>query len=164
MKRILVLLAALALALPQAKAQDGLSEAQKNLRTEIFGFLKNEGFVPEIDDDGDITFKREGHAHWIIVSRNDDSPMFVTMMRSAPYVENYDKNRALHASEELNLYKTVKVECADDYAVIKSQMYLTDPAAFESVFYQLLEVMSNAYGDYPSEYAGATPCGAEAAL
>ena len=48
--------------------------------------------------------------HWITVSSADSSPFFVTVIRSAPYVENYDYDRVLHAADELNLYKTVKVE------------------------------------------------------
>ncbi len=108
-----------ALTLPRAAAQDSLNAEQQALRSELYEFLKGEGYLPEIDGDGDIAFKAEGEMHWITVSSADSSPFFVTVIRSAPYVENYDYDRVLHAADELNLYKTVKVEANDGFAVIK---------------------------------------------
>ena len=115
-----------ALTLPRAAAQDSLNAEQQALRSELYEFLKGEGYLPEIDGDGDIAFKAEGEMHWITVSSADSSPFFVTVIRSAPYVENYDYDRVLHAADELNLYKTVKVEANDGFAVIK-KLHVSPP-------------------------------------
>ena len=152
-----------ALTLPRAAAQDSLNAEQQALRSELYDFLKGEGYLPEIDGDGDIAFKAEGEMHWITVSSADSSPFFVTVIRSAPYVENYDYDRVLHAADELNLYKTVKVEANDGFAVIKSSMYLRRAAAFENVFPKLLEVMDDAYEDFIREYENTRMCGEERA-
>ncbi|HIW98293.1 MAG TPA: hypothetical protein H9866_07395 [Candidatus Tidjanibacter gallistercoris] len=159
MKKMLLLFAAIALALPQAAAQEELSADQRALRTELYDFLKREGYVPEIDGDGDIAFKVQGDTHWITVSAVDDSPYYVTIMRGAPYIEDYDYDRVLHAADELNLYKTAKVEAYDDFAVIKSSMYLRRASAFEDVFDKLLEVMDDVYEDFVPEYKNARLCG-----
>ena len=106
-----------ALTLPRAAAQDSLNAEQQALRSELYDFLKGEGYLPEIDGDGDIAFKAEGEMHWITVSDVDSSPFFVTVMRGAPYVEDYDYDRVLHAADELNLYKTAKVEAYQELHV-----------------------------------------------
>ena len=148
-----------ALTLPRAAAQDSLNAEQQALRSELYEFLKGEGYLPEIDGDGDIAFKAEGEMHWITVSSADSSPFFVTVIRSAPYVENYDYDRVLHAADELKLYKTDKVEAKDGFAVIKSSMYLRDAEDFTDVFPKLLEVMDDLYDDFLYEYENATLCG-----
>lgn len=148
-----------ALTLPRAAAQNSLNAEQQALRSELYDFLKGEGYLPEIDGDGDIAFKAEGAKHWITVSDVDSSPFFVTVMRGAPYVEDYDYDRVLHAADELNLYKTAKVEAYDGFAVIKSSMYLRDAEDFTDVFPKLLEVMDDLYDDFLYEYENATLCG-----
>lgn len=147
-----------ALAMPRAAAQKTLTAEQTALRTELFNFLKCEGYLPEIDEDGDIAFKAEGNKHWITVSDVDSSPFYVTIMRGAPYIENYDYNRVLHAADELNLYKTCKVEAYDGFAIITSSMYLRHASAFQDVFHKLLEVMDDLYDDFIQEYENATLC------
>ena len=148
-----------ALTLPRAAAQDSLNAEQQALRSELYEFLKGEGYLPEIDGDGDIAYKADGAKHWITVSDVDSSPFFVTVMRGAPYVEDYDYDRVLHAADELNLYKTAKVEAYDGFAVIKSSMYLRDAEDFTDVFPKLLEVMDDLYDDFLYEYENATLCG-----
>ena len=138
-----------ALAMPRAAAQKTLTAEQTALRTELFDFLKCEGYLPEIDEDGDIAFKAEGNKHWITVSDVDSSPFYVTIMRGAPYIENYD----------YNLYKTCKVEAYDGFAIITSSMYLRHASAFQDVFHKLLEVMDDLYDDFIQEYENATLCG-----
>lgn len=45
----------------------------KAYRVNIFSdFLRSEGYVPEIDDDGDIVFKYEGFTYLIILDATDE--------------------------------------------------------------------------------------------
>lgn len=150
-KLFLLLLAALLLAAAQTGAKD-LSSRQLRLRTDIYEFLRDEGYRPEIDSDGDIEFKSEGHWYWVIINENDEHPMFVTLMRYAPYIESFDPEQAFDATKELNLYKTAKVEINDDSAIIKSQMYLNSAEPFTDVFYKLKEIIDNVYDDFKMEY------------
>lgn len=135
-----------------------LTSGQKELRTELFNFLRGSGYSPSIDEDGDIEFEANGVYHWVVVSENDTDPYYVTVMRAAPYVEDYDYDRVLHACDELNLYKTVKVEPLDEYAVIKSALYLYRASALTDVFFKVLEVMDDAYDDFEYEYYNAPLC------
>ncbi len=79
-------------------------------------------------------------------------------------MENYDYDRVLHAADELNLYKTVKVEANDGFAVIKSSPCISAvPPLSKNVFPKLLEVMDDAYEDFIREYENARMCGEERA-
>ena len=83
---------------------DELDADQLNLRGEIVQFLKEEGFVPSIDSDGDIKFKKEGRSYYIRVNPKDTSPMFVTISCFFNYEDIITKNRIEKASLELNNY------------------------------------------------------------
>lgn len=159
MKRLFLLLAAALLAFGSANAQKDFTTGQKELRSELFNFLRGNGYSPSIDSDGDIAFEANGSHHWIIISATDTDPYYVTVMRGAPFVEIYNYDRVLHACDELNLYKTVKVEPLDEYAIIKSSLYLYRASALTDVFFKILEVMDNAYDDFTYEYNNASLCG-----
>ena len=58
-----------------------LNSEQLALRNEIMSFLKEEGYMPEIDSDGDIKFKSEGNDFYVTVSATDENPMYVTLFR-----------------------------------------------------------------------------------
>ena len=63
MKRLVaILLCAMSLSTIFAYADD-LTSSQLKLRNEIKAFLQEEGFMPEIDSDGDIKFKKEGSTY-----------------------------------------------------------------------------------------------------
>ena len=159
MKRLFLLLAAALLVFGSANAQKDFTTGQKELRSELFNFLRGSGYAPSIDRDGDIAFEANGSHHWIIISATDTDPYYVTVMRGAPFVEIYNYDRVLHACDELNLYKTVKVEPLDEYAIIKSSLYLYRASALTDVFFKILEVMDNAYDDFTYEYNNASLCG-----
>lgn len=159
MKRLFFLCACILFACCSASAQDDFTSGQLELRTELFNFIRGCGYTPSIDDDGDIEFEANGRTHWAIINERDTDPYYVTIMRFAPYVSDYDYDRVLHAGDELNLYKMVKVEPLDDHAVIKSSMYLYDASALTDVFFKILEVMDNAYDDFTYEYTHASLCG-----
>lgn len=155
MKRLLLsLLAIMAVSFTGTYAQD-LSDNQLKLRTQISKFLKSQGYSPEIDPDGDIMFRADGYHHWVVISRVDDDPMFVSLLRLAPYIPDFDPEQAFRASRELNLYKTAKLEIYDEGAGIKSQMYLKSWEAFADVFYKMMEVIDNVYTDFVYEYENA---------
>lgn len=159
MKRLLFLCAFILSAFCSASAQTDFTSGQLELRTELFNFIRGCGYTPSIDADGDIEFEANNDTHWVIISETDTDPYYITVIRFAPYVSDYDYDRVLHAGDELNLYKTVKVEPMDEYAIIKSSMYLYNASALTDVFFKILEVIGNAYDDFTYEYTHASLCG-----
>lgn len=84
MKRLIITLVMGLLILPSisfAQSDSGLNSEQLALRTDLFNFLKEEGFMPELDSDGDIKFKSEGQPYYIRVSKTDENPMYVVLFR-----------------------------------------------------------------------------------
>ena len=47
---------------------DELNLAQLRLRGDIKNYLQQEGYMPEIDSDGDIKFKKEGDTFYVKIN------------------------------------------------------------------------------------------------
>jgi hypothetical protein len=136
----------------------GFTSEQLALRSEIFNFIRQEGFVPELDSDGDIKFKSEGFTHYIVISKSDSSPkpMYLTMYRSFNYPENYSQQCVVLATRNLNLYKGIKVVCFDDSFRIGAEMFVRDAESFTSVFYRLRDLIGHATEDFLDECKAAS--------
>ena len=116
------------------------SSSQLALRNSIQSYLKNEGFQPMIDDDGDIKFKRQGGQYYIMVSATDDNPMFVKISKYFNYNDDITRTKLLLFNGD-NDYKMCKIIPAKDLFVIKSEMFITTSSSFTNIFYRILQVM-----------------------
>ena len=144
MKRIQTIIALLLLTTCTAFAQSAeFNDQQLRLRRNISNWLRNEGFQPEIDSDGDIKFKREGTTYYVEVSKKDISPMYVSLSCYYRYNDDFPKWKIVDAMPSLSLWKAVKVAIYNENYAISYQTYLptTDPEAFTSIFYKILGVM-----------------------
>lgn len=136
----------------QGVAQE-LNTTQRKLRSDIILFLKEEGFMPELDSDGDIKFKKEGETYYISINSQDTSPMYLVMHKQYRYSDDglFIKKYILKASNELNLYKAVKVLCFDSYYSFRAEMYLVNVEHFKYTFYKLLSQLANIENDLETE-------------
>lgn len=135
----------------QVTIASDLTPTQIKLRNEIQAFLKEEGFMPEIDSDGDIRFKKEGSVYYISINENDESPMYINFYRAFNYPEKYSPDIVKMATAELNKYKGVKVVCYESSFSIQSNMYLVSAEAFKYAFYSLMSQMANVQEDFMEE-------------
>lgn len=117
-----------------------LSGSQLALRNNIQSFLKTEGFQPTIDDDGDIKFKRQGYNYYVKIYPADDDPMFVQFSIYFNYSDDITRTKIILFNSEHN-YKMCKVFPANEYYVIRSELYLTKSSSFTDIFYKILSVM-----------------------
>ena len=139
MKRIL-LLAGLMLAMcASAYAQKSFNDEQLRLRGNIERFLREDGYMPEIDSDGDIKFKREGSSYYVIIDARDTSPMYLTLCKYYSYGEKYNRSVMSANLADFNLKKGVKLVLFDDSYSFQAQMYLVNADSFNYVFYKLLK-------------------------
>lgn len=130
---------------------DEFSAGQLQLRTQIADFLKEEGFVPEIDSDGDIKFKYEGKPYYVSVSKTDNTPMYIAFFRSFEYPTKYSKEIVKIASAKLNLYKGVKLLCLTNSFRIQAEMYISNAEAFKYAFYKCVSQINNLSDDFIDE-------------
>lgn len=120
-----------------------LNDAQKKVRSGIMYFLKEEGYMPELDSDGDILFKKEGMKYHVAVSDIDTSPMYVVLFHNYRYDDTYTKNKILSVLNEVNLYKAVKLLCFDAAYSFRAEMYLVDAEQFKYTFYKLMSQLAS---------------------
>lgn len=120
-----------------------LTPRQLALRGNIEAFLRNEGFVPEIDSDGDIAFKKEGVKYFVMISDSDEDPFYVVLTNVMLYDEVFSKEVVAKAMNEMNLYKGVKLLCADRTFEMRSEQYLTKPEQFTSVFDKIMRQLNS---------------------
>lgn len=137
MKRILLTFIFLGLFASIANAQS-LNATQTKLRNEIKSFLQEEGFMPSINKDGDISFKKEGKQYWVSVSNEDTNPMFVSIGAGFNKPEEYSLSTVMSAAADLNLVKGVKVLCGEDSFVIQGELFLGNAEQFKYAFYKIL--------------------------
>ncbi len=153
MKRVIILIVFAFLLSPvmlRAQTDSGLNREQLALRTELFNFLKEEGFMPEIDSDGDILFKSEGHPYFICVSKTDENPMYVTFFRQFTNPEEYSSETVVMATKALNLYKGIKVVCFEQSFRIGAELFVRDAEAVKGAFYKLKAIIDSAKDEFLS--------------
>lgn len=150
MKKFLLSLLIQVCALQVIVAAD-LTPAQIKLRNELQSFLKEEGFMPEIDSDGDICFKKEGSIYYISINKNDESPMYISLIRYFNYPDEYSHEVVKMATAELNKYKGVKVLCYESSFRIQSDMYLVSAEAFKYAFYSMMSQIAYVEDDFIDE-------------
>lgn len=162
MKRFIITFILGLLILPSVSFAQNNSEfnsEQLALRTDLFNFLREEGFMPEYDTDEDIKFKSEGLTYYIRVSKTDENPMFVVLFRQFNNPEDYSLETIVMASKNLNLYKGVKVLCFENSFRIGAEMFVRDSEAVKDAFYKLKDIIDSVKSDFLDECknAGSTP-------
>lgn len=154
MKRLIITLVLGLLILPNisfAQSDSGFNSEQLALRTDLFNFLKEEGFMPELDSDGDIKFKSEGQPYYISVSKTDENPMYVVLFRSFNNPDEYSAETIAMASTKLNFYKGVKVLCFDKSFRIGAELYVRNAEPVKSAFYKLKGIIDSVKSDFLDE-------------
>lgn len=114
-------------------------EAQIKLRSNIVLFLKEEGYMPEIDSDGDIMFKKEGVKYFVSIDKKDTHPFYISLFLLYTYDETYTKEKIINGLPELNRYKAVKILCYDKSYSCQAEMYLVNAEHFKYTFYKLMD-------------------------
>lgn len=139
-----------------AAEEKEFTSEQLALRSEIMQFLKEEGYMPEIDADDDIKFKSEGRSYYVTVSKVDENPMYVTLFVQYSNPEDYSAECVVFASKALNMYKGVKLICFDDSYRISAELYLRDADLFKESFYKIKSQIDNVRGDFLDECKNAS--------
>lgn len=148
MKKVIYLIAILSSFCVCSYAEKSFSAEQLALRNSLKSFLQSEGFVPTIDSDGDIKFKRNGDTYYILVSDNNKSPMYIKLAKYFNYSETVTKTKINLYAAEVNLYKMAKLTALDNSYSIGAELFLTSSSAFTTIFYKLLDVMDDAESEF----------------
>ena len=130
---------------------DELNLAQLRLRGDIKNYLQQEGYMPEIDSDGDIKFKKEGDTFYVKINASDTSPMYVVLSKGFTNPKGYTPEAIKLAAAELNFYKAIKVLCYQSSISLRAEMYITSADAFKGVFDKLMKQIGYVEDDIMEE-------------
>ncbi len=122
MKNFILLAMALLVIAGSATAQDSPEE----IKTSIMHHLKTEGYLPEEDDDGDISFKSSGDVHYIRIYDSDEGGF--------RYVELY----CIYTAEDTTLERVARAVNATNGRVQYARVYYMtsedEPGKFRILF------------------------------
>lgn len=134
-----------------SQAMAELNSEQTKLQSNVYEFLKEEGFQPGYDEDGDIKVKVQGTSYYIAVVENNTNPMYITISSYFNKPSGYAPLAIEIASVELNKYKGVKVEIYEKSIRIAGEMYVRNAEPFKQAFYKIVNVMQDVQDDIIQE-------------
>jgi hypothetical protein len=122
-----------------------------DLQNTYLEYLRQEGYPPTVDRDGDIEFKVAGETYFIIVDENDLH--FFQVYRGFS-LEAISAESALNAANYSNRSsKVVKVAFSPDRRVVSftAELLLNDPKDFIPVFSRAISLIRNAENNFMTQ-------------
>jgi len=113
--------------------------------------LRNEGYVPSIDIDGDIQFKVSGDNYFIIIDENDVKFFQIYMGFSLGSINAEDAFTAANISNRRSKVAKVSISPDGNIASITIEMILNNPKDFEPIFARALSLIRNAEGIFRTQ-------------
>ena len=132
-------------------AQDEKTYTKEELQTLYMDYLKGEGFRPEIDEDGDVVFKREGKLYFIAIDETDPHffrLVFPNFWEIESFVEHQKVLLAIDYSNRLS--KVSKLHTTTDNVWAGVETFVEDPKDFEPHFYRYIASIENGVRNYVS--------------
>ena len=122
-------------------------------RVRVFcDFLKDEGYRPEVDEDGDIVFKSEGNTYLIILEENDEE-YFRLVFPTFWSIESSEERKkveraALKATADTKVAKVFPVR-DDTWAAV--ELFASSLDDIKSVFSRSMSALQVAVGAFVEE-------------
>ena len=136
-------------------AQDE-EQVNKELQEKYISFLKEEGFSPIIDSDGDVKFKNEGETYYIrptndkkyfqvmkILNENDPEK-FVDLLKSA--------NATMIEYKQIKIVIYKKKDNSGFNGHFKSDNFLGNEDDFKKIFYRSMKVIQASIKFFKEDY------------
>jgi hypothetical protein len=122
-----------------------------DLQSVYMEYLRQEGYLPAIDIDGDIQFKVAGETYFIIVDENDLQFFQVYMGFS---LDSISQENALTAANYSNRRsKVTKVAFSSDRKIVSitAELLLNDPKDFIPVFSRAISLIRIAENNFMTQ-------------
>lgn len=112
-----------------------------NLKILVQEYLTNEGFKYEIDKDGDICFKYQGHTFFF--SDPIDDPYFFRIFMSPIYKIANNREKVLEAINTVtSKYKLLKAYILNDELWLSIELFVDSTPKIEDYFQRCIEILS----------------------
>src|SRR5712671_6198274 len=112
-------------------------------------FLREEGYVPKLDEDADVVFKCEGRTY-ILFSEEKDQNYFRLAFPAFWEIESADEeDQAREAMNDLNAkMKVMKLFIVRDNVWASVEMFLSPIASFKPVFARSLALLQQGVNEF----------------
>jgi len=119
--------------------------------------LHKEGYLPTIDDDGDIHFKVSGDNYFIIINEDDLQFFQVYMGFRLNDISVEDALNAANISNRRSKVAKVAISSDGSVASITTELLLNNPLDFAPVFSRALSLMRNAERNFMLQFQNFKP-------
>jgi hypothetical protein len=133
---------------------EGIIVDKKELQGLYLGFLRDEGYKGELDDDGDISFKYEGGFYYIFVDAEDEKYFHMVCPYFWKLEEEEEKLKALRAVNLVNRqYKCGKLFLIKEEKNVTADIgvFFNDVSEFKVFFYRLIGIIQAMVNDFVEE-------------
>lgn len=122
------------------------AQTKSGLQEMYMTHLRQEGYIPSVDSDGDIAFKFEGRTYYILVDERDPG-YFIILYPNFWEIES-EEERAKASAVIMNVNRTTKVIKAyinsRDDTSIEADIYLNTPEDFKRHLSRMLSGIQTA--------------------
>ncbi|MEK8016873.1 MAG: hypothetical protein VSS75_008390 [Candidatus Parabeggiatoa sp.] len=129
-------------------------QSKEQLQLMYMLYLKREGYLPEIDSDGDIKFKKEGYTYLIDVRAQADDPQYFRIIRPNLWSIDNDIERleVLVAADYVNSdIKVVKLYTVKDHVWATVEIFISNQEDFKTIFSRLMSVLSGGVENFATK-------------
>jgi hypothetical protein len=122
---------------------------KSSIIAELKNFMVEEGYAPNIDDDGDLVFKFEGRTYCLIV--NEDDTMFYRLVFPNFWPIESEEERANVEIASLAVCKDTKVAkvfAVRDNVWASIELFCHKPSSFTGVFRRSLGALQTAANSF----------------
>lgn len=122
-------------------------------RNRVQTYVRNEGYAPSIDNDGDIKFKKEGETYWISVEPYKEG--YYVKLFSGTISSQSMYNCLKTANQLMHDYKFMRVTVTEsdgqNILYVETTMYCTTLAQFEQMFSSAITAVSTGISEIDSK-------------
>lgn len=139
-KYLFTLLALVALCAMPVRAEK--NAAEKNFMNQVESYLRNEGYAPSLDSDGDVKFKYQGNTYYVSAEQYDEG----FYVKVSGYMGCEDTNRravleAMNKTEGSLKFLRCHMNSSGDQIIYEVAGYYSNLYQFKQMFPNAVEIL-----------------------
>lgn len=152
MKRIILTILLLGSVLTLAAQQ----RTEQTAREEAMHFLREEGYLPKLDEDGDVVFKIQGASYCIVLEGQSDGSIFMNVMTRYGTDQTYEKIlegcNAMNALKRVTKFIAQKEEDGNVAYQITYESFCNPTDDFTQLLRDAIALLPACVSEFISEY------------
>lgn len=137
-------------------ARSGFASAEelteKELQKLYTNYLIEQGYRPQIDGDGDVTFKKEGKTYFLGIDEGDQNYFMMVYPNFWEIEDPAERRRAMIAADTANARsKVAKVYTMHDNVWASVELFIDKPEDFQPIFDRSMSALENIVENFVSK-------------